>query len=310
MHGTHADDFRVTIHESDLDTLAGLVMRYPDRETGGNLFGFWTHSGFPAVQLILGPGPGARHETMAFFQDVSFMATQGTRAQTAFGLQHIGDWHSHHTLGLAEPSRGDVQTILRTLDTCGFARFVALIATVRLDQTVHINAFLFETGFPAPHRGTWVILPGSSPIGEAARERGVTDAIDRTLPARWSVDRTPSRTAAPAAGWYTGRWGTDFVRAFDAQCRRTFKNCRMAAGPRPGELFYTFDHGGAVATIAFSPEFPANPPTIVLAGRELVLGKYRSHLSYADLAHLLVRTVLDVIEGVRDGLEHAAAEEA
>jgi hypothetical protein len=47
------------------------------------------------------------------------------------GLCNIGEWHSHHTLGLAEPSYGDQQTVWNHISTVAGGRFLVFIANIR-----------------------------------------------------------------------------------------------------------------------------------------------------------------------------------
>ena len=148
-------------------------------------------------------------------------------------------------------------------------------------------------------RGSWVVLPGASPVTEAAAHRRVGH-IGARPSARWRVERAPitvPEAAAPPAGWYTRRWGTEFVRTLDARCREVFDNCRIAAGTHPGDLFYTFEHDGTAGTIAFPPTFPQDDPTLVVAGNEVPLAPYQPRLSQDDLADILVRAALASASG-------------
>jgi hypothetical protein len=47
------------------------------------------------------------------------------------GLCNIGEWHSHHTLGLAEPSDGDQQTVWNHIPSVAGGRFLVFIANIR-----------------------------------------------------------------------------------------------------------------------------------------------------------------------------------
>src|SRR5262249_46028940 len=49
--------FKLLAYEGELDQIAGWASASPDLETGGDLFGFWTHGGAPTVEFVLGPGP-------------------------------------------------------------------------------------------------------------------------------------------------------------------------------------------------------------------------------------------------------------
>lgn len=163
------------IFESELEVMVAEAARWPNRETGGDLFGYWTHSGSPIVHYVIGPGRGAEHHVTAFYQDVGHLEREGADLNNAFGLQHLGEWHSHHQLGLEHPSGGDVQTVLNALDRYGFPRFTLVIANLTAGgwvrqgiQGVRLNGFLFERGGATAYESCpWVVLPGASPIRQA-----------------------------------------------------------------------------------------------------------------------------------------------
>lgn len=106
---------RVIIFQSELDYLSRCILDYPNIETGGQLFGYWTEDGVPVVMYAIGPGSKANHQTAFFNQDVDYLLTLGKLLKEHFGLHHIGEWHSHHHLGLAKPSSHDVHTMNSTI---------------------------------------------------------------------------------------------------------------------------------------------------------------------------------------------------
>ncbi|MGA5300095.1 hypothetical protein ACPCHT_09225 [Nucisporomicrobium flavum] len=274
--------FTVSIHQSEVDRIARWVANHPDCETGGNLFGFWTHGRAPAVQLTLGPGPGADHQLTAFFQDVDHLRTHGRRAQELYGLQHIGDWHSHHRLGLAEPSGGDASTTLRTLQTNGFERFVIFIANIsdeprdrgwrrRREFTglVRLNAFLFERGRSTFRRGRFLVLPEESPIAHSAAQQGITEpyapgSVRVRLPL---ASRTPTQSASHAQGWYSRPAGTEFLRAVDTACRQQFTDCRILVRSDDGILRYEFATRKSDWEMVFPAAFPHEPAELIRDGK-------------------------------------------
>lgn len=279
---TAEEFFTVSIHESEVDRIAGWVAAHPDCETGGNLFGFWTHGGAPAVQLTLGPGPGADHQVTAFFQDVDHLRARGRRAQDLYGLQHIGDWHSHHRLGLAEPSGGDASTTRRTLETNGFDRFVIFIANIGEDAqdrgrwrrrreftgSVRLNAFLFERGRPTFRRGRFLVLPDESPVARSAAQQGINKPYAPTsvhvhLPL---ASTAPSVAAPRAQGWYSRPPGTDFLRAVDAACRQQFTDCRILVTADDGILRYEFATRESDWAVIFPAAFPQEPAELTRDG--------------------------------------------
>jgi hypothetical protein len=157
------------IYEGELEMMARFVCDYPDIETGGDLFGFWTHSGSPVIEYVLGPGVGAQHEHAAFYQESPYLLAAGNRLHELHGLQHIGTWHSHHRLKLFQPSHGDSVTMQRALESHGFHSWLLTICTFAEDaDTVEMHGYLYRAGGRETHQQiTWLLLPGSSPIRAA-----------------------------------------------------------------------------------------------------------------------------------------------
>jgi len=156
----------VHVHQAVLDHVASLASDFPTLETGGSLFGLWTHGGSPVVSLATGPGPASRHHPTAFYQDPSHLESTHHVAWHRAGLQHIGEWHSHHSLGLAEPSHGDEQTIWRSVQDLHWPRFLLGICCFEPDtlETVDIGLFLFEAGSRTITRCDLRLLTGESTL--------------------------------------------------------------------------------------------------------------------------------------------------
>ena len=120
---------RVSIYGEEAARISRFVMAYPNLETGGDLFGFWTNSGAPVISYVIGPGRRSTHRYTSFYQDEDWLREAGTSLYDRHGLQHIGEWHSHHRLGLNKPSAGDIRTVVRGLAAKNWAKFVLMIAT-------------------------------------------------------------------------------------------------------------------------------------------------------------------------------------
>jgi hypothetical protein len=99
------------IYRSELDFISRCILDYPNIETGGQLFGFWTSNGTPVVTYVIGPGANAQHHQTSFVQDQEYPDVVGRELYRIYRLQHIGEWHSHHQLDLARPSGGDVNAL-------------------------------------------------------------------------------------------------------------------------------------------------------------------------------------------------------
>lgn len=132
---------KVLIYASELDYIAKCIQDYPHIETGGQLYGAWTASGAPRVIYAIGPGPRANHQSTFFNQDVEYLESVGAKLKE-YGLQHIGEWHSHHHLGLPHPSGHDAQTMQNGIDQLNLNRLLLCIGSIN-DQGIVINPFNF-----------------------------------------------------------------------------------------------------------------------------------------------------------------------
>jgi hypothetical protein len=186
---------RIAIHEGELARIGAHVVDRRRRETGGELYGFLTPTGTLVIQLASGPGPRARHGDVSFHQDADFLRAFFRAANDGHLLQHIGSWHSHHGLSLAEPSTGDDRTMARALEVSKLPYFLLVIANLVDDEgnpdsegSPEVRAFLYFAD--EPRHGVpcdWHLLPADSPIR-------IADAVIRQL------DATPvNHPVAPVA---------------------------------------------------------------------------------------------------------------
>lgn len=170
------------IYQSELDFMSRCILDYPNIETGGELFGFWTPDGTPVVLYAVGPGPNARHHATAFVQDPDYVDRYEAEMCLATRLQHIGQWHSHHQLDLARPSGGDVGSMLRGVGQPGFPRMLLCIGNCTPAVTT-VNAFNFHEADPCRYvHAAWDVVPMESPF---------RPVVDRMYAGRFYTPRTP-----------------------------------------------------------------------------------------------------------------------
>ncbi|MCX6062805.1 MAG: hypothetical protein NTV26_01220 [Caldiserica bacterium] len=195
LHGDKA-----LIYDGELEIMARFVADYPGIETGGDLFGFWTHTGSPMIEYVLGPGDHADHNDTAFYQESPFLKSAGGILRDLHGLQHVGTWHSHHRLGLTEPSRGDSNTMQRALDKNGFNAWLLTICNFAdKSDGVEMRAYLYHAhGGGERQQSTWLILPGASPV-RAAIEAVQEFPRSEPLTAASTYEAIPSTTFAVVA---------------------------------------------------------------------------------------------------------------
>lgn len=158
---------RIIIYQSELEYMVRCTLDRNNIETGGQLFGHWTSDGTPVVLYAIGPGPNANHQVAFFQQDVEYLVKMGRLLKSRFGLHHIGEWHSHHQLGLDHPSRIDVHTMSLV------RRFLLCIATCSTNKA-SVRGFYFEKSHYTD--ATWDVITVPSPIREEA-DRAFADVL-------------------------------------------------------------------------------------------------------------------------------------
>lgn len=249
--------FKTLIYQEELDHIAGWVEEYPDLETGGDLFGFWTHSGFPVIQFVLGPGKNSRHNPASFYQDREHLIKAGEILRNKHGLQHIGEWHSHHQLGLAEPSSGDQQTVFNALRQYNFPKFLLCIANLRPEAesidygrtkyTVNLGCFLFtSTRYQV---GPWVVLPDKSPIRRDLGWREQALFSTPRLNKNWKIYQTTLEEQLLVSTepieisdnvWYATLQGKALLRKICEGLISRYPNCEMFQTPSE-TIYFKFE---------------------------------------------------------------------
>ena len=129
---------RVLVPQDSIADIFDECDRHPTNETGGRLLGGYDKIGQQLViQVtgILGPGPNARRTPTSFFQDGEhqeriFRAIEDRNP----GIEHLGNWHTHHVNGLERLSGGDIDTYHRIVNSENHNPdiFVAFLVTKKL----------------------------------------------------------------------------------------------------------------------------------------------------------------------------------
>ncbi len=152
------------IYRSEMDYISRCIHDYPNIETGGQLFGFVTEYGAPVVCYAIGPGPRANHQPAQFNQDTEYLQNTYNELNRRYGLRYIGEWHSHHQLGLAKPSGGDTQTVVYGIKRRNFRHFLLCIGNCDSNQHSTLNAFTFHLDDPFNYfHAPWKIIEMESP---------------------------------------------------------------------------------------------------------------------------------------------------
>lgn len=258
------------VFQGELDYISRCILDYPEIETGGELFGYWTAAGEPVVLYAIGPGPRANHEVAFFNQDLEYLVAVGRRLGTRFGLQHIGEWHSHHCLGLAQPSGHDASTIARGVADQGLGRFLLAIGTC-VEGRSDLRAYTFHEDFGNDWNAAgWDVRAGESPfraVADADEVLAVMLAHPSTQHANAVPPPAPAGTRPPA--FQNGHW---LSRRDNHAVLKAMVDFLVAGEDDPAKV--ALGDGGAIKIlisrkegeerIELPPSFPDAPPAIAL----------------------------------------------
>ena len=125
---------RVSIFESELEVIAANAAAFGERESGGELYGYYDRNGDPVVMLATSPGPNARHFRYHFRQDIDWFRQAYDFLSSRYSLEYLGRYHSHHTIGLIEPSAGDVRSLCELARRNGIQNPLEVIVTHSASQ--------------------------------------------------------------------------------------------------------------------------------------------------------------------------------
>ena len=67
----------VLIFQSELAAIEAETLKWPDRETGGELFGYFTHAGWPVVHRVVNANATARRGSVTFHPNVDQINQEG-----------------------------------------------------------------------------------------------------------------------------------------------------------------------------------------------------------------------------------------
>jgi len=118
----------------DVQYIARDAQHWGRRETGGVLYGLWTHRGEPVVLLATEAGPGATREAAHFAQDPEYLTAVNGELWRRYGIQYVGNWHSHNYMPLPGPSGGDVGQVRGLAGRNGLQRMVQIVLTCEQER--------------------------------------------------------------------------------------------------------------------------------------------------------------------------------
>ena len=179
----------------DIRYITGDAYRWGRCETGGAIYGLWTHRGEPVVLLATEAGPGATREAAHFAQDAVYLTAVNRELWRRYGIQYIGNWHCHHFMRMPGPSGGDVEQVRRLAGRNGLHRMVQIVLTCEQEP-------------PAPrlnHRWTKsrsrvldIVMSVTPVTTNACEETGLERDLPRITVNAFVYDQAQTGSYAPA----------------------------------------------------------------------------------------------------------------
>lgn len=251
---------KVQIYANELEILGSYIQDYQDIETGGQLFGSWTASGAPRILYVIGPGPNANHQQAFFNQDIQYLEFMGTELKK-YGLQHIGEWHSHHCLGLPSPSGHDAHTIQNNINRLDLNRFCLCIGSIDVNGKIRINPYNFCKD-SAYEKASWEVIHSENRL-----RRMIDTDLGTSLipPISTTVSFAEEYIIQPVSKYESNGWFSDkqnkleFKHVLDALQRLPFIKSVKPQMNSKGRVLLNIEYGLYSDNIQFPDDFPTTP---------------------------------------------------
>lgn len=261
------------IYRSELDYLSRCVLDYPNIETGGQLFGFWTNQGVPVVMYVIGPGRNANHQPTFFNQDSDYLLTVGNALLDKFGLCHIGEWHSHHQLGLARPSGHDARTMHHGLARIPQRRLLLCICNYENGRST-VNPYNFhENDMTGYVDAKWQVIDIQSPFRKLA-DRELADVLIHPATAEprhgnnHILETSPAHSdrpmiKIPASYWISKEGNLEILKQMLEYTQTMFASADVKTQVDENGIVQ-FHVAGRAIDIRFDKDFPRTAPEIYM----------------------------------------------
>lgn len=186
-----SEHYLVRVYESELALIADETREYTELETGGSLFGLFSHGGSPTIFLATRPAGQVQRSATSIELDPDVTRRLEETVWERYGVQCIGMWHSHHWLGLLEPSGGDRERTRRYAQKYNRPQYIEVLANFKGEQSSRVRRddhevqltpfFYLDARNLARAETTFEVLPGVSPLRRALSEYHSDPRLSRTL---------------------------------------------------------------------------------------------------------------------------------
>lgn len=282
------------IYRSEMDYISRCILDCQNIETGGQLFGYLTEYGVPVVCYAIGPGRNANHQKAFFNQDTQYLQSIYNELNRRYQLQYIGEWHSHHQLGLAQPSGHDAQTIVNGITRHQFRHFLLCIGNCSNGKST-LNAFTFHlnSSFDYEHV-PWKICEMISPyrpIADHELSHMLIHPYSRPNHGNnYIVASKGSVTQAIVPNYKEDYWlnnkSNNLVLKNIIDYLTCYSGCQDIVKPMLGQdrqVYLQITRNDRTETVIFGPHFPFSAPNIEMDPQgDIIQPPYWTYLSDDD----------------------------
>ena len=275
------------IYRDVFDYISRCILDYPNIETGGQLFGFYTQEGYPVVVYAIGPGPHANHQTAFFNQDNEYLLKYYD-ALSKYCLQKIGEWHSHHQLRLTVPSVHDASSVGITIKNHGLNSHLLCIGNVDVEGRSTLNAFFFRKDDNNDYQPIpWNIVMMDNPYRvmiDNDQELIGVHCHPRTLNARhgenYLVDKKPNYQDGY---WFNDKSNRQVLKAIIDYLTNLDRGCTVTPQIDESGIFHlVVQRNEEKMTIVFGKNFPQEAPMILFSDGSTMVPEWKYKGSVYD----------------------------
>lgn len=274
--------FEIEIFSTEFEYISKCVLEYQNLETGGDLFGRWIDSSKSSIDYVLGPGPNVKRTSTSFYQDRNFLVSGGNTLINNYGLYHVGEWHSHHKLGLREPSSGDVNTIKLAFENPKYKlnKFLLIICTIE-ENGVALNPYIF---YKESEESTKIAL-AKCDLKVRKDTNSLRNDFDKNysgflyIPQNWQGEEeesikneekqnTENIINFPKDSWLNKKNGKNYLQSICLNLNKNSDGLKIFPN-QEGSVYIEIYIENQIFIINFPVDFPKNRPIVTLKENEV-----------------------------------------
>lgn len=183
-------------------------------------------------------------------------------------MKHLGEWHSHHTLGLCHPSQGDADNVLCYVNESRFRQFLLCIATCSNNES-SVSPYLFLKSEREYIEAKWSVVKEASPL-RSKIEQSETVLLPKTQTPNYKVISEdydgdlamPERIIKTETYWFSDKHNhTVLKQIIDEIIRLGAESCRPLMNDY-GHVCLDITNSTQTIKVLFPDGFPQIKPIV------------------------------------------------